>query len=368
MAVKIETVYRVIDEMAPFADAYAWDNSGWLLRVAEETQSILVALDLTDEAVDEAIAQGCGLIVTHHPQFFEAVKRLDMRNPEQARLIHLIQNNISLISAHTNMDKAAGGINDKLAELLGLTDVAILPEETEPFVKIVVFVPDSYTHRVMEAACQAGAGQMGNYSCCTFGAQGTGTFLPNEGAKPFVGTAGILHREEETRLEMLCPEKFSASVVQAVRKNHPYEVPAIDVYALQSPRQEKGVARLGRLGKPLGRAEFAALVKRALDAPAIRVSGGVKDKIETVAVCGGGGGSLLNAAQKSGADAFLTGELKHSDYIRCGGMLIAEAGHFDTEKCFVELLVRGLQQRLNALQYNNIYVLKAAMKRPYETV
>lgn len=366
MAIKIQVIFDLINEIAPFSECYPWDNSGWLVRVNEETQNILIALDLTDAVIDEAIQRQCSLIITHHPVFFESTKKIDTQLPEHKKIIRLIQNGISLISAHTNMDKADGGINDYLAKKLGLQNIRILTESYEGYVKIAVFVPEAYTMKVMEAACSAGAGKIGNYSCCTFGTNGTGTFLPNESAQPFVGEAGKLHWEKETKLEMICPESLINQVVQVIKESHPYEMPAMDIYNILEPKENRGTARIGILPKEYAREGFIKHIKTSLGFETVRVSSNGREKIRKVAVCGGGGGSLLSLAKKSGADAYLTGELKHSDYIGIceNETLLVEAGHYDTERCFTGILFEGLQQRLNTLEWN-VHVWNAKDNRPF---
>lgn len=369
MAVKIQAIFDFINEIAPFSQCYPWDNSGWLIRVGEETQNILIALDLTDAAIDEAIQRQCALIITHHPVLFESTKKIDMQIPEHERIIRLIQNGISLISAHTNMDKANGGINDYLAGKLGLQNIRTLAESYEGYVKIAVFVPEAYTEKVMGAACSAGAGRLGNYSHCTFAAAGTGTFMPDEAAQPFVGEAGKLHHEREAKLEMICPQSLVSKVVQVILKNHPYELPALDIYDIKEPRDSLGTARIGELPEEIAKEDFIKHIKTRLGFETLRVSSAGREKIRKVAVCGGGGGSLLSLAKKSGADAYLTGELKHSDYISLSqnGIFLVEAGHYDTERCFTGILFDGLQQRLNTLEWK-VNVWKAKDERPFVSV
>jgi hypothetical protein len=98
--------------------------------------------------------------------------------------------------------------------------------------KIVVFVPDENLDAVRDAMADAGAGVIGNYTCCSFASPGTGTFFGGEGADPAVGAAGRLERVRELRLEMIVPAEKAEAVVAAMRAAHPYEEPAYDVYEL----------------------------------------------------------------------------------------------------------------------------------------
>lgn len=128
----VSQVYDFINERAPFETQVAYDNSGLLVGAPDrEVTGVHFALDVTNAVIDEAIANGANLIVTHHPMMFSPIKRL-VETDYQARLLcRLIREGVSLISAHTNLDQAAGGINDVLAQRIGLTDV-----QGEGFVRV----------------------------------------------------------------------------------------------------------------------------------------------------------------------------------------------------------------------------------------
>lgn len=121
---KVQQVFDFINERAPFETQVAYDNSGLLVGdPGREVTGIHFALDVTNKVIDEAVSNGANLIVTHHPMMFSPIKRL-VETDYQARLLcRLIREGISLISAHTNLDQAAGGINDVLAAQIGLKDV-----------------------------------------------------------------------------------------------------------------------------------------------------------------------------------------------------------------------------------------------------
>ena len=117
-------MYRVLDAIAPFDSQADFDNSGFLVGdPAREIHGVLLALDVTENVIDEALAAGAGLIITHHPLLFSPLSRLTEEDYEGRLIRRLTRENISLIAAHTNLDQAPGGINDALACLCGLTDV-----------------------------------------------------------------------------------------------------------------------------------------------------------------------------------------------------------------------------------------------------
>lgn len=123
----VTEIFRILDEAAPFALQYGFDNAGFLVgRGEQEVRSILLALDITLPVIEEAVERGAQLIVSHHPVIFDPVKRIVAGDPVSDRLMALIRSDISAICAHTNLDVAAGGVNDALAEALDLSEISIL--------------------------------------------------------------------------------------------------------------------------------------------------------------------------------------------------------------------------------------------------
>ena len=124
MPVSVQDVYNAIDAFAPFELAEEWDNVGILAgSAAQQVTGVLCALDLNPMVVEEAVRKGANLIVTHHPILFRGRKNLREDDAEGRMLASLLRANIALIAAHTNFDNAVPGVNDALAERLGLSDV-----------------------------------------------------------------------------------------------------------------------------------------------------------------------------------------------------------------------------------------------------
>ena len=116
---KVTKIIKRIEEFAPLNTMQKWDNSGWQINLGiEDTNRILLALDVTPSTVDEAINKKCDLILSHHPIFFNSIK-----TTESSFIIKAIQNNIQVYSAHTNLDIAQGGVSEYLAEKCGFTDL-----------------------------------------------------------------------------------------------------------------------------------------------------------------------------------------------------------------------------------------------------
>ena len=121
---RVQDVYHLIDSLAPYETQDSFDNSGLLVGDPTwEVRGIHVAMDVTSSVLDEAIQCGANLIVTHHPMMFTARKRLAETDSEARLLCRMIRHEIALIAAHTNLDQAPGGINDVLAQTIGLTNI-----------------------------------------------------------------------------------------------------------------------------------------------------------------------------------------------------------------------------------------------------
>jgi dinuclear metal center YbgI/SA1388 family protein len=342
----VADVIRFLEDFAPPELAASWDNVGLLLgdRVAP-VHRILTCLTVTPASAAEAVEAGAQLIVTHHPVLFRAVKRLTSTTPEGRMLLALIRAGVAVYSPHTALDNTRGGINDSLARRLRLADVTGLRRrEGSRQCKVVVFVPEADLARVSDALFAAGAGQIGQYSQCSFRLAGTGTFFGSDASNPTVGQKGRREEVSEWRLEAVCPEGRVEAVLTALRKAHSYEEPAYDVYPLR-PTAGQGEGRLGRLPQPLPLAELARSVKTDLKAAAVQVVGDPARLVERVAIVCGAGGEFLADAVRARADVLLTGEMRFHDYLTAEseGLALVLPGHYATERCGVEELADRLR-------------------------
>ena len=248
----MRNVYDFINGVAPFETQDSFDNAGLLVGdPAWEVRGVHVAMDVTSSVLDEAVAAGANLIVTHHPMMFAGRKRLAETDSEARLLCRMIRAHIALIAAHTNLDQAPGGINDVLARVIGLEDV-------------------------------------------------TG----------------------------------------------------------------EGYVRLGSLPVSMTAEAFARQAGEALNT-VVRLMGDPRQTIVRLAVCSGAGSDYWEEARRLGADAFLSGEIKHHHALAAveDGMVLLEAGHHATEEPGIFALADALQNHLNALQYK-IPVSKSTA-RPY---
>ena len=345
---KVKEIYGYLNEIAPIGLAESYDNPGLLAGDGErEVSRALIALDITPEVCKEAAGQGAQLLISHHPVIFKPVKSV-LKDGASAALWALVSAGLSAICMHTNLDVAPGGVNDTLAGVLGLEKTGVLlSENRKNYKKITVFVPEEYAKHVREAMAGAGAGSLGDYDSCAFACHGDGYFRPLEGAHPFIGSEGKLQRVPEMRIEAICPADAVGEVVSAMKRAHPYEEPAYDIFDDEAVSAEFGVGMTAKLDKPADLDEFARFVGRRLGADGVSVcrAGG---RAENVAVCSGAWDDELTlVAKEKGCDTMLTGELKHSAKLLALelGLNVVAAGHFATENVICPELARRLGER-----------------------
>src|SRR5699024_4500534 len=181
--VKSITVGKVIDlfeEWVPKHLASDWDNVGLQIgNLGSPVNKIMVTLDVTEEVVKEAIDLDVNLIISHHPLLFKPLKQINLSQPIGRIIQLLIKHDITVYSAHTNLDIVQGGVNDLIADALNLQKTKILiPEQQEKLFKLHAYVPVNHLEEVDQALTRIGVGQMGEYQECSFRSKGIGTFTP----------------------------------------------------------------------------------------------------------------------------------------------------------------------------------------------
>ena len=345
--------------MAPTVLAEAWDNPG--LQVGDPAAGvnrIMVALDPAPDVIDSAIASSCQLLVTHHPLIFKPIKSISTATPHGASIQKAIKAGLSIFSMHTNYDIASGGLNDVLARKIGLSScVPLRITSTCELVKLVVFVPTEHLEQLRSALFPFTV-QQGNYCDCAFSAEGVGTFMPLEGAKPFIGNVGVLAEAHEERLELLLERKRLPQAIKALLAVHPYDEPAFDVYPLLNEGAKLGLGRIGRLPIPVSLVDYAARLRKNLTAPSLRYVGDPIAMISKVALCSGSGASLLHEAVRAGADVLVTGDVKYHEARDAEdlGIALIDAGHFPTEIIMVPEMVERFGRELAKAGYADCQV------------
>jgi dinuclear metal center YbgI/SA1388 family protein len=343
-----------LERIAPLSGASDWDNVGLLVGdLSTQVERVLTCLTVTPAVAAEAIERRVNLIVTHHPVLFRPIQRLTNDSTESRMLLELIRAGIAVFSAHTAYDNATGGINDQIAERIGLTAVRSLRvRAAAESCKLVVFVPPGDFEKVSAAMFAAGAGRIGNYRECSFRVSGTGTFFGEDGAQPAVGRKGRREEASEFRLEALCPKSAVARVITAMRAAHSYEEPAFDIYPLQSTAGQGGEGRIGELGGATSLGAMVDNIRSQLGVDHMQIVGDPARNVRRVAIVCGSGGELLDDAVRTGADVFLTGEMRFHGCVEAEarGLGVILAGHYATERFAMETLAVRLQQQFTDCQ------------------
>jgi dinuclear metal center YbgI/SA1388 family protein len=344
---RLSVLIKHLEAFAPLNYQEDYDNSGLLIGEPEmEVQAALVALDCTEAIVDEAIEQNCNLIITHHPIVFKGLKKITGKTYVERVVLKAIKNNIALYAIHTNLDHVQHGVNGVIAKRLGLKNAKILSPKRALLKKLVTFCPVAQAEELRNALFAAGAGNIGNYSECSFNANGTGTFNGNEDTDPYVGEQGLRHHEQEIRIETIFTVQDERKILLALLENHPYEEVAYDIYPLENKLDTVGAGMIGWLEEGIEGRAFLNLVKDKMDAVVIRHTRLLPKKIRKVAVCGGSGSFLLKEAIAAGADAFVTADFKYHEFFDADEKLvIADIGHFESEQFTSDLLIDIIQEK-----------------------
>ncbi len=329
----VADIIRICEQWAPPGAAWEKDNVGLQIgTTSKRVRKILLALEVNERVVQEAIRKKIDLIIIHHPLFFRPPRALTDSTRQGRIAREIIKRDIALFAMHTNIDRVRNGVSWTLAQQLGLKEIAFLESLEKSMVKIVTFVPHEETERVSQAMAAAGGGIIGKYTECSFRIDGMGTYRPEIDAKPWAGTPGLLESAEEIRLEMAVPRWNVTAVIDALLQTHPYEEVAYDIYPVDNGSPNYGIGAIGNLSPSLPLTRFLNLVKKNIARDGFRYTVGKTGMIKRVAVCGGSGSEHLNAAIRSGADVFVTADISYHVFQEAEGIItLIDAGHFETE-------------------------------------
>lgn len=346
---RIKDIIHSLEEWAPTALAESYDNVGLLVGDQNvEITSVLISLDCTEEVVKEAITGGCNMIVSHHPILFKGLKRFNGSNYVERTVALAIKNDIALYAIHTNLDNVSDGVNKKICDLIGLQDTQILSPKGQNLEKLVFFVPTGQANEVRNAIFETGAGQIGNYSGCSFNISGEGTYTAQEGANPTIGKVGTPHSVEEVRIEIMIPVFLRNKVLNALKKVHPYEEVAYFIHPIENKNQYVGSGMIGYLPVEKEPLEFIKLLKERMQLEVVKCTSLGSDKIRKVAVCGGSGSFLLQDAKRQNADIFITGDFKYHEFFDAEDeIVIADIGHYESERFTIDLIAEKIRKKFS---------------------
>jgi len=352
---KVKDIAAAIEKTVPLKLAQDWDNVGLLIGDENRNvKNILLTIDITKEVVAEAKRLKTDLIVSYHPVIWDGLKQIAADGPSGV-VYDLIRCGISVFSVHTALDSAVGGVNDALAEIVGIVDGKPIGDYVDypagDNYKLVVFIPVESAAKVTNAVFAAGAGAIGNYSNCGFVAEGTGTFLPLAGARPAIGKKGKFEKVPEVRFETIVPAEKLANVTAAMKKAHPYETPAFDIFKLYRSESKFGLGRIGKLAKPMQLNRIIERIKKHTGAKTVGIVGDEKRLVRKAAVCAGSCGKIINSVIAEGCDLYLTGELKHHHALAAqeAGLTCICLSHTVSERFILKKLARQLQKQIKQI-------------------
>ncbi len=364
---KIYEIINHLESIAPLSLQENYDNSGLIVGdKSKEVNVALISLDCTEEVVEEAINENCELIIAHHPIVFEGLKKITGSNYIERTILKAIKNNIAIYAIHTNLDNVKEGVNGAIANKIGLVDTKILRPKSSNIKKLVVCCPLDSEQKLKDILWESGAGNIGNYSKCSFRSEGIGTFKGNNESNPSIGTKNTLHSENEIKIEMIFPTYLEHKILSTLLEAHPYEEVSYEVYTLENKNQNIGSGIYGKLSKPMTSKAFLKFVKNEMKTDCIRHTEVCKENIQTVAICGGSGSFLLDDAKRIGADIFISSDFKYHQFFDADNeIIIADIGHYESEQFTKELISDILKKkftkfatRLSSVNTNPINYLK----------
>lgn len=352
---KLHEVVAVLDRLYDPSWAESWDAVGTVAGDPDaDVQSVLFAVDPVQAVADEAVRLGVDLVVTHHPLYLKPTNSV-AANTAKGRVVHtLIGNGVGLHTCHTNADVPPLGVSEAMADALGLVDVLPLEDDPDPGPdKWVVFVPAESADAVAAAMHDAGAGRMGDYDRAQFQSSGIGSFRPLDGAQPAIGEVGAVETVDEIRIELVATRAEREQVRGALLQAHPYEEVAYDIIETAGRSSGRGTGRVGRLPESMRLGDFAESVRVALPAHsgATRIAGDLQAEVRTVALCGGAGDFLLGRADASGADVYVTSDLRHHPVSEhreeTGACAVIDVPHWAAEWTWLPVAAHALEEHLS---------------------
>ncbi len=356
---KINDIISFLESKAHPSLQEQYDNTGLITGSTDwECTGIICSLDATEEVVNEAREKKCNLIVAHHPIIFGGLKKINGKNYVEKTIITAIKNDIAIYAIHTNLDNVLHGVSGKMATMLGLVNVAVLSQKESTLKKLFTFAPVDKAEQVRNAIFAAGGGLIGNYSETSFNTDGVGTFKAGDGANPYVGEKGKQHREKETKIEIIFPSFLESRIIAAMIAAHPYEEVAYDVVHLSNTNQSIGSGVIGEWKEAIDEKQFLEKLKDVFGVPVVRHTALSGKPVKRVALCGGAGSFLIFKALASGADAYITADIKYHEFFDANNrMLLADIGHYESEQFTINLLQEILEQK-----FPTFAVLKTAVK------
>ena len=345
---KIKELISFLNDVAPFSYQESYDNSGLLIgNESTEITGVLVSLDVTEDVIFDAVKKSCNVVLAHHPLIFSGVKKLTGSNYIEKTIVTAIKQDVAVIAFHTNLDNVLDGVNRKILDKLGCIQTGVLVEKSNTLVKGVFYGTKADVSNIQEAIFKVGAGQIGNYTNCSYKVSGEGSFKPTGKAKPTIGALNIREILQEDRVEIMFPKYLQGKVLAAAKEASSYEELAYDIVPLSNKNQTVGSGAVGVFNKEI---EINTLLQeiKTVFGGMVRYTKPVKKMVKKIAICGGSGSFLLEDAIRSGADVFLTSDFKYHQFFDANDAItIIDIGHYENEQFTSELLVEMITKKIS---------------------
>ncbi len=344
---KIAEIIQTIENFAPISYQESYDNAGLLIGdILADCTGVLICLDAIEDVIDEAIVKKCNLVIAHHPIIFSGIKKIIGKNYIERVVIKAIKHEIAIYACHTNLDNVKLGVNNIIADKLGLQNRKILEPKSSILKKLYTYVPSENKDTLLNALFAAGAGNIGNYSECSFSVDGVGTFKGNENSNPTIGEKNNRSTELETKIEVIFPNYLESKILKTLKENHPYEEVAYEIITLDNSYQDIGSGLIGELERPLSESDFLSFLKENMQTDCIRHTAFLNRKIQKVALCGGSGSFLLSKAIAQHADIFISADFKYHQFFDADNqIIIADIGHYESEQFTVQLFNKIISEK-----------------------
>ncbi len=344
----VQEVINIIEAEAPLTYAEDFDNVGLLVGDKKrKVTNVLVTLDTLEAVVDEAIDKDCNLIISFHPIIFKGLKKITGKNYVERVVLKAIKHDIAIYAIHTALDNAINGVNDIICDNLKLKNKRILIPQSNTIKKLTTYAPQNEAGNLREALFKAGAGEIGNYSNCSFNTDGMGTYKGNQDSNPTKGKKEIEHNEQETKITVTFAKHLESKILKTLFNTHSYEEVAYEIVTLENKNQNIGMGMIGELEKPMQEEAFLSYLKNTMNTKIVRHSKLLGKSIKKVAVLGGSGSFAINNAKASGADIFITADLKYHDFFSAeNAIILADIGHYESEQYTKNGLVSILTKKI----------------------
>ena len=344
----VKEVIDYLDEFAPLCYAEEFDNVGLIIGdYTQKVNGILVTLDSTESVIDEAIKSKCNLIISFHPIIFNDIKSITTKTYVD-RVIHkTIKNNISIVAMHTSLDNSMKGVNSAICKKLDIKNYKILIPKRETIKKLTTYIPSENVAELKSEIFKIGGGSLGKYENCSFSYKGLGSFKGNEKSNPKIGSKLIYTETQEVCVNITFLKHLEHKVINTLKENHPYEEIAYEITTLDNLNQNIGMGMVGELNSPMDENKFLSFLKKKMKSKLIKHSIKLGEKVSKIAVLGGSGSFAIENAINSGANAFVTSDLKYHDYFKAENkILLVDIGHYESEQYTKDLIFNFLTKKI----------------------